>query len=208
MMDTTLALFCYKLTCLMSGVLICFLGYRLFVLGIFRGAGELDSSLQNNKIILRKAAPGTFFALFGAMIVGVTVWRGLEFKDIAKATPFGEQKAAPIVSGGRGAGSESSAASDRAKLEARRSEARRTISELNRFPSLLPADVRPDTLIDVNQAIRESKVAILQSVWGPEWGEFGELQRWLDRNLPQEVPAEFRPVAELFQHGTEKKTPP
>jgi hypothetical protein len=81
--DTTLALLIYKLACVCSGVMICFFGYLLFVRGIFTSAGDLDSQFHNTKLVLKKAAPGTFFALFGACVVAVTVWRGLEFRGPA-----------------------------------------------------------------------------------------------------------------------------
>ena len=201
------ALLTYKLACIVSGVLICYFGYRLFVLGIFRGAGDLDSSFKNTRLILKKAAPGTFFALFGALVVGATVWMGLELNEPASVSPAGAgQEARTVTRGGRGAGNDAS--EDRARLDARRTEARRTVSDLNRFPSLLRPDVPVETLSDVKQAIRESKVALIQSVWSSDWGEVGALRRWLDQNQPAAVPPEFRPVAELYEHGSPKENSP
>lgn len=46
-MDTTLALFIYKLVSIGSGLLICYFGFRLFVFGIFTGAGDLSSQFQS-----------------------------------------------------------------------------------------------------------------------------------------------------------------
>ena len=207
-MTSTSALLLYKLACVFGGVLICFLGYRLFALGIFRGAGDLDGSFKDTKLILKKAAPGTFFALFGALVLGMTAWKGLEFNEpAAVASATAPSGAAAAVRTGRGAGDDSGRL-DRERLEARRTEARRTIATLNQFPGLLPADAAVETRTDVDQAIRESKVALIESVWGPDWGEVSALQRWVGQNSPASVPPEFKPVAELYQAGAPNKASP
>jgi|GEM_PF-1021836 len=77
-MDPITSTLVYKLACLGAGLLFCILGYRLFVLGIFSGAGDMDARFHNNRLVLKKAAPGTFFALFGAAVIGLVVWKGLQ----------------------------------------------------------------------------------------------------------------------------------
>jgi hypothetical protein len=84
-MDATAATLIYKLVSLISGAFICFLGYRLFTLGVFTAAGDLDAAFKDTKVVLKRAAPGTFFALFGAAVIGVTVWRGIEFYTTTQA---------------------------------------------------------------------------------------------------------------------------
>jgi hypothetical protein len=75
----SLYLFLYKITSLLAGVASIYMGYRLFLAGVFDQAtltaakGEAQFSLQN-------AAPGTFFALFGTVVIGAIVWRGLGFE--------------------------------------------------------------------------------------------------------------------------------
>lgn len=61
------------------------MGYRLFVKGIWGHAGEMEAEFGDNKLILKKAAPGTFFALFGAIIVAITIYKGLEFENHVNA---------------------------------------------------------------------------------------------------------------------------
>lgn len=72
----------YKLASLFVGLLFSFMGYKLFMSGIWGHAGEIDSKFGDNTFVIKKAAPGTFFALFGAIIVGITIWKGLEFKGL------------------------------------------------------------------------------------------------------------------------------
>jgi len=71
----------YKITSLIVGVVFGYMGYRLFISGILGDAGQLEAANGDKKLTLKKAAPGTFFALFGAIIVSITLYKGLEFKD-------------------------------------------------------------------------------------------------------------------------------
>lgn len=69
----------YKLSCLIVGSLFCVLGYRLFSLGIWGKTGDLNASFGNNKLVLKSAAPGTFFAVLGAGIIIGTIAQGINF---------------------------------------------------------------------------------------------------------------------------------
>jgi len=71
----------YKLASLLVGSLFAFLGYRLFMANIWGNAGELKTEFGNTKLIVKKAAPGTFFALFGAAIIAMTLYKGMELKS-------------------------------------------------------------------------------------------------------------------------------
>jgi len=76
----------YKVISLLVGLLFGFMGYKLFIAGVFGRAGNMDVSVGDNKILLKKAAPGTFFALFGAIIISLTIYQGLDFKDQKQMT--------------------------------------------------------------------------------------------------------------------------
>jgi len=65
-----ISLTAYKIVSLMVGLLFSYMGYKLFMSGIWGHAGEIDSQFGDNKLVIKKAAPGTFFSLFGAIIVG------------------------------------------------------------------------------------------------------------------------------------------
>ena len=81
------AILTYKLSCLTVGSLFCFLGYKLFVLGIWGSSGDLDTRFGNNTLVLKNAAPGTFFAVLGSAIVVATVIQGINY-DWQKGTDF------------------------------------------------------------------------------------------------------------------------
>lgn len=71
----------FRLAIIFAAVLCVVLGYRLFCRGIGPSASAdasstVESSIGIGKIILRNAAPGTCFALFGALLLIVTMIQG------------------------------------------------------------------------------------------------------------------------------------
>ena len=66
----------YKLACLGVGLAFCYMGYRLFLVGIQKEEGNFELTWKEIQIKLIKAGPGTFYALFGAIIIAVTVYKG------------------------------------------------------------------------------------------------------------------------------------
>ena len=79
------ALTLYKVLSLGTGSGFSYMGYRLFMEGVRGNAGTITGSSGNKNFAVRNAAPGTFFALFGALIVGFTIYNRLEF-EIPPAT--------------------------------------------------------------------------------------------------------------------------
>lgn len=85
-----ISLTAYKLVSLIVGSAFSYMGYRLFLAGVWGHSGELQTEFGNNKLVLKKAAPGTFFVLFGAVIISITLYKGLEFKDYSSVYPSNE----------------------------------------------------------------------------------------------------------------------
>lgn len=77
--SVVLAMIAYKLGSLIVGSLFSFLGYRLFQSGVWGKSGDLKINFKDNRLVLTSAAPGTFFAVLGAVIVVFTLWQGLDF---------------------------------------------------------------------------------------------------------------------------------
>ena len=71
----------YKVCSLLVGYLSIYLGYKLFAKGIWGESGDLEANFSNNKLVLKKAAPGTFFVVLGTIIILGTVYKGLDFKN-------------------------------------------------------------------------------------------------------------------------------
>ncbi len=77
---TVTYLLIFRLAIVILGGLSIVLGYRLFVKGIFQSdsgsgseASELDAKIGDMSFTLKNAAPGTFFAAFGVIIVTATM---------------------------------------------------------------------------------------------------------------------------------------
>lgn len=68
-----LGLLIYKLACLAVGSLLCYFGYRLFKEGIWGNAGNLEANFRDTTLVVKSAAPGTFFVLLGAVIIVTTI---------------------------------------------------------------------------------------------------------------------------------------
>jgi hypothetical protein len=85
--------FYYKLTCLAVGLTVIVLGYFLFMKGLYKGSGDLEGSWKDYKIAIRKAAPGTYFVIFGSLIISHTLYKGFEseeYKSLNSITPTAE----------------------------------------------------------------------------------------------------------------------
>lgn len=70
----------YKMASLAAGVGLSYMGYRLFMAGIRGQAGNVEAEYKEIRIVLKWAAPGTFFAILGAVVIAVTLYRGLEYE--------------------------------------------------------------------------------------------------------------------------------
>lgn len=68
-----LGLLIYKLACLAVGSLLCYFGYRLFQEGIWGHAENLEANFRDTNLVVKSAAPGTFFVLLGAIIIVATI---------------------------------------------------------------------------------------------------------------------------------------
>jgi len=67
----------FKVLVVISGIISIILGYRLYKHGIIgsdaKGA-TLKASIAKSEILLKNTAPGTFFAIFGAILIGLLVF--------------------------------------------------------------------------------------------------------------------------------------
>jgi hypothetical protein len=76
-----LATVSYKISLVLSGSFLAYLGYRLYCRGVLDAEGELKARSGDRSFVLRRVAPGAFFALFGTCIVGIVGWQGIHFDN-------------------------------------------------------------------------------------------------------------------------------
>jgi len=77
----------YKITILLAGVAMAFMGYRLFMADKIAPAGDLSASTGTYKLDLRGSAPGIFFCLFGTALICVSFMSATKFEWDPPAKP-------------------------------------------------------------------------------------------------------------------------
>jgi hypothetical protein len=86
----------YRTFTIACGFGIIYLGYKLFRIGVYEKAGELKAAWGDRHLTLKQAAPGTVFALFGALVLGIAIWRGVDLESMQKrdsSSPLAQQPA-------------------------------------------------------------------------------------------------------------------
>jgi hypothetical protein len=73
------------------------MGYRLFLAGQNRQESGFEFSLKDFVLKFSKAAPGPFYALFGAAIIIWTVWKGYRSNERTIWTSSQANESAPKV---------------------------------------------------------------------------------------------------------------
>jgi hypothetical protein len=81
------ALSFYKAVSLLVGLLLAYMGYKLFKAGVWGEAGDVEAHFQDNKLVVKRAAPGTFFAILGAIIICFTIFKGMELEGYNSNQP-------------------------------------------------------------------------------------------------------------------------
>jgi hypothetical protein len=84
----------YKLACLGAGLLMTWMGFKLFLTRYEWESSETKFSWKGFGLSIQKTAPGIFFAIFGTVIICFTVWKGFETK-LSPSDFEGKEAAAP-----------------------------------------------------------------------------------------------------------------
>lgn len=82
----------YKLSSIVVGGVSIYLGYKLFINGIWGDSGNLSAQFQDNKILLKNAAPGTFFSVLGAIIICFSIFKGVGANFETNLREYGKNK--------------------------------------------------------------------------------------------------------------------
>lgn len=92
-MQEVSAVIFYKVFCVCCGTFIVCLGYRLYTLGIFKSSGDIDATINNNRILLKRAAPGTLFVILGCAVIASAVTKGI---TVTYAAPTAAASTSPV----------------------------------------------------------------------------------------------------------------
>lgn len=89
-----------RLIAVAIGGLSIYLGYRLFSAVRATGEGSAEVKLPGDvTVMLSRVAPGVFFALFGALVVGASLVSPMSYSEQASRTAGGQIEQVRSVSG-------------------------------------------------------------------------------------------------------------
>jgi hypothetical protein len=208
-LDTAILLrYIERLAGVFIGGLAIYLGYRLFLKVPERREGEGRIKLLDASIVLSRIGPGVFFALFGAAVVALSLYKGVlvETADGRVQGSVARSDAAPSQRTERFSGM---GAYDDAGEAERRADARallrRDIAVLNNFLPKLRADLPPQDRTEVELALPRIKFALMQPVWPQNetgWGDPARFEAWLSEGERDPPPAEIAAAVDYFRYGT------
>jgi hypothetical protein len=188
-----------RILAVIIGGLSIYLGYRLFIKLPEQKDSEGKVVLPGDiSIFFSRVGPGVFFSFFGAAVVVVSLQQGLELDRATKesVTAASTEKDANLKVRYIGGAMEV----DPGKRDALRADARRAIAELNKLPTMLASDVQASRRIDVAQALRESKLALIGMVWDADWGDFSKFRNWVNDSEASPPPPGISPEAVATFH--------
>lgn len=188
-MDPIFLRFIERLAAVVIGGIAIYLGYRLFLTVPDQrdSSGKLD--VLNASVVLTHVGPGVFFALFGAVVVAVSLAR-----PALQITQSGENLSKVYATGER---EPESRADGRAQL-------RREMAFLNSVPSELSQNLPAYERESINREIARVKITLMRPVWGtPQegFGEFSEFERWAVGGEREPPPAGMQEALKLYRYG-------
>jgi hypothetical protein len=180
-----------------------YLGYRLFFAIPLRNESEGKVVLPGDiSIYLSKIGPGAFFALFGAIIVGVSFHQAVTYRENFGKPLEGSDSSGPASTKSLSyTGFGSTDPASRA-LDSRRLQVAADIRFLNTtLPEALRKDLRNESRTDVDVLVPRLKLAMIQNIWDPQWGDFGKFRQWVETGATEPAPMSLAAPATLYQGG-------
>ena len=186
-MDPLLLRFLERIAAVLIGGMAIYLGYRLFLKmpEIRDSAGKLMLPWDIS-IVVTRAGPGVFFALFGVVAVGAALIRPLEINKGGHPSVryMGE-----------------SAAGDRTARTNARNLLRREIAVLNTIP--LRANLPEDEQDSMQRSIARVKLMLMRPVWGDPaegFGDISKFEEWVQAGEPGPPPAGMDGALALYRY--------
>jgi hypothetical protein len=202
-----------RLLIVVAGGLSIYLGYRMF-LAIPRAAAETgEGKLElpgGVSIYVTRVGPGVFFALFGAVILGLGLQHGLKLEVREQrpgpvATTEAATGAAPVatVTERRFSSAVPDAASTQQR-DAERNSTLGTVAQLSRLGAALDGPggrgIPPQQRNDFALALNDARQRLLASVWDERaWGPFIDFARWVQQGESGVPPPRAAPAVRAYR---------
>jgi hypothetical protein len=182
-----------RLLAVVIGGLCVYLGYRLFLCISEQKEGEGKIEFPGGaSIFVTRVGSGVFFAMFGAAIVGLSLYKGIVASHPGPGGPWGYSgitQAAP--------------AQAHEALERERLKLRLQVEFLNVLPTLLKRDLSDSDDREVATRSRDIKLLLMERVWGPDWGNLEEFRLWIEFGAPDPAPQKLSAPAQYLRAGQE-----
>jgi hypothetical protein len=193
-MDSTLAgvtVFALRILERCTGVVIggiaIYLGYLLFLKVPDRNVSGGEVSVLDTRIVLSRVGPGVFFALFGAGVLALSLYRPVLF----------ERDAARVRVEGAGP---PQARNDSSDLRDARTLMRSDIAILNTLSRQLDPKLSEENRNSAESAIQRIKLELMEPVWvDDDWGNRLEFKKWVEDGARDPVPVGLEPAAKYFR---------
>lgn len=191
------------------GAMCIYLGYRLFSRIPEEKQGEAKIKFPGDvSIYIARVGPGVFFALFGAVIIGLSFYLKVEYVHQSSQKPTA-MEAQPTASGTldsevdyfRGL-TPTHPKQDFASLEKDRLRLILEIEYLNSLSEQINGHFTEHQIIELNTRTAKIKLAIMKTIWASDWGDFDEFQLWVEAGADDPIPAGLEFSAEYFRSGS------
>jgi hypothetical protein len=196
----------FILRCIERILVVCFsgitvyLGYRLFSLIPGKTNTEGKVILPGGiSIYMSRVGPGAFFALFGMIVLALSLYFPVEIKTVSTLP---EADKVPLTEETR-RGMIQHPETQNDTLKQNIIDMRRDMYKLNNLTGLLKNDLAEEDREDLKQFIKRVKLRMIQDIWVKEWGDFEQFKEWT--RYPAEFQDEQKDAVELYNHGVKKE---
>jgi hypothetical protein len=190
------------------GGLCAYLGYRLFLHIPHQRDSEGKINLPGGiSIFVTRVGPGVFFALFGAGIVAFSLYQGVIYfrerpADAGAAQREGESSRTEIeLFGGV---SQRASSGETRRLDDERLNLRSEIEFLNTLPSWVRTNLNDEQRRSLRRRIVSTKLALMKTVWGPDWGDQERFRLWAESGGTDPIPEGLTAPAAYYRFGQEE----
>jgi hypothetical protein len=185
-----------RMLAILSGALAIYLGFRLFLAIPERKESEGKVLLPGGiSIYLTRIGPGAFFALFGAIIVSISLRQAITYQESPKL-PVETSSSVSRSYTGWGSSHSVDQSPDVSLFQVSSD-----IQSLNTLPTRLRHDLSAEERTDVALMVPRLKLALLESAWNADWGNFSDFREWVLHGAAEPAPKALAIPANLYLRG-------
>lgn len=167
-----------RIFAVLLGGLAVYYGFRLFLVVPVETHSDGRIQLPGMSVVLAKAGPGLFFAAFGAIVIVTSLMQSVVV-DRDGALKGGSVAYQGATEGPVLAAETRPIATQTKPTEQDLARVRLAVQTLNCMQRVSRAAPKPLSALDSELAVRDAKLALLESVWNVSaWGEFESFKQW------------------------------